>query len=127
MTQKAYTDLKDEQLETTGFVRPNPTVKRVGFVDLGSNSSRLTIVEFDVRGRVTILDRVKSMVRLGEKAFETKELQPQAMARALTCLDEFVKVCESFGVKEIVAEGTAALRIAKNSQAIDDEVKAKTG
>lgn len=75
MTQKAYTDLKDEQLETTGFVRPNPTVKRVGFVDLGSNSSRLTIVEFDVRGRVTILDRVKSMVRLGEKAFETKELQ----------------------------------------------------
>lgn len=127
MTQKAYTDLKDEQLETTGFVRPNPTVKRVGFVDLGSNSSRLTIVEFDVRGRVTILDRVKSMVRLGEKAFETKELQPQAMARALTCLDEFVKVCESFGVKEIVAVGTAALRIAKNSQAFVDEVKAKTG
>ncbi len=127
MTQKIYSDLKDEMLEATSLVRPNPTVKRVGFVDLGSNSSRLTIVEFDVRGRVTILDRVKSMVRLGEKAFETKQLQVQAMARALTCLEEFVKVCDSFGVKEIVAVGTAALRIAQNSQTFVDQVKAKTG
>lgn len=126
MFQKDYSDLKDEQ-QSTAMVRPNPQVKRVGFVDLGSNSSRLTIVEFDARGRVTVLDRVKSMVRLGDGAFESKQLQPEAMQRALTCLNEFVKVCDSFGVKEIVAVGTAALRMAKNSQAFVVAVKEQTG
>ena len=93
-TNHQYANLVEESAksEASAFVRPNPTVTRVGFIDLGSNSSRLTVVEFDRRGRVTVLNRVKSMVRLGEKAFETKELQPQAMDRALSCLVEFAEV-----------------------------------
>lgn len=124
-----YVNLAEESAksESSAFVRPNPTVTRVGFIDLGSNSSRLTVVEFDKRGRVTVLNRVKSMVRLGEKAFETKELQPQAMDRALSCLVEFAGVCRSYGVTEVVAVGTAALRVAKNSQDFVDRVKEKTG
>ena len=126
MTQRRYLDLKSD-VPVEGLVRPNPLVTRVGFVDLGSNSSRLTIVEFDARGRVTVLDRVKSMVRLGEGAFATKQLQPQAMQRAMQCLDEFVKICDSFGVREIVAVGTAALRVAQNSQEFVQTVKKQTG
>ena len=128
-TNHQYSNLAEESAKSEGiaFVRPNPTVTRVGFVDLGSNSSRLTVVEFDKRGRVTVLNRVKSMVRLGEKAFETKELQPQAMDRALGCLVEFAQVCRSYGVSEIMAVGTAALRVAKNSAEFVHRVKQRTG
>lgn len=65
-TNHQYLNLSEESAKSQerGFVRPNPTVTRVGFIDLGSNSSRLTVVEFDRRGRVTVLNRVKSMVRL---------------------------------------------------------------
>ena len=123
-----YNDLKEEAaMKGTQFVRANPMVTRVGFVDLGSNSSRLTVVEFDIRGRVTVLNRVKSMVRLGEGAFETKLLQPAARARALSCLKEFVQVCDSYGVRQIVAVGTAALRVATNSQEFVHDVKVQTG
>lgn len=117
----------DKKGQPVGYVHPNPMVTRVGFIDLGSNSSRLTVVEFDRRGRVTILNRVKSMVRLGEGAFETKCLQPQAMARAVKCLAEFAEVCRSYGVKEIIAVGTAALRVASNSQDFVRTVAEKTG
>lgn len=117
----------DKKGQPVGFVHPNPMVTRVGFIDLGSNSSRLTVVEFDRRGRVTILNRVKSMVRLGEGAFETKCLQPQAMERAVKCLAEFAEVCRSYGVKEIIAVGTAALRVASNSQDFVRTVVEKTG
>lgn len=99
----------------------------MGFIDLGSNSSRLTVVEFDRRGRVTVLNRVKSMVRLGERAFETKELQPEAMDRALACLVEFAEICHSYGVTEVVAVGTAALRVAQNSIDFVNRVKERTG
>ena len=39
-----YLNLAEESAksESSAFVRPNPTVTRVGFIDLGSNSSRLT-------------------------------------------------------------------------------------
>lgn len=124
-----YLNLAEESAksESSAFVRPNPTVTRVGFIDLGSNSSRLTVVEFDRRGRVTVLNRVKSMVRLGEGAFETKELQPQAMQRALSCLRDFAQVCRTYGVSEVVAVGTAALRVATNSMDFVNQVKQKTG
>ena len=128
-TNHQYSNLAEESAksEASAFVRPNPTVTRVGFIDLGSNSSRLTVVEFDRRGRVTVLNRVKSMVRLGEGAFETKKLQPQAMQRALSCLIEFADVCRSYGVSEVIAVGTAALRVATNSMDFVNEVKTKTG
>ncbi|HIU37038.1 MAG TPA: Ppx/GppA family phosphatase, partial [Candidatus Aphodousia faecigallinarum] len=128
-TNHQYSNLAEESAksEASAFVRPNPTVTRVGFIDLGSNSSRLTVVEFDRRGRVTVLNRVKSMVRLGEGAFETKKLQPQAMQRASSCLIEFADVCRSYGVSEVMAVGTAALRVASNSMDFVNEVKTKTG
>ena len=124
-----YLNLAEESAksESSAFVRPNPTGTRVGFIDLGSNSSRLTVVECDRRGRVTVLNRVKSMVRLGEGAFETKELQPQAMQRALSCLSDFAQVCRTYGVSEVVAVGTAALRVATNSMDFVNQVKQKTG
>ena len=128
-TNHQYLNLAEESAKSQerGFVRPNPTVTRVGFIDLGSNSSRLTVVEFDRRGRVTVLNRVKSMVRLGERAFETKELQPEAMDRALACLVEFAEICRSYGVTEVVAVGTAALRVAQNSIDFVNRVKERTG
>lgn len=128
-TNHQYLNLSEESAKSQerGFVRPNPTVTRVGFIDLGSNSSRLTVVEFDRRGRVTVLNRVKSMVRLGERAFETKELQPEAMDRALACLVEFAEICRSYGVTEVVAVGTAALRVAQNSIDFVNRVKERTG
>ena len=76
---------------------------------------------------MTVLNRVKSMVRLGEGAFETKELQPQAMQRALSCLSDFAQVCRTYGVSEVVAVGTAALRVATNSMDFVNQVKQKTG
>lgn len=129
MTEEyTYNDLKQEtSAKGVHFVRANPMVTRVGFVDLGSNSSRLTVVEFDIRGRVTVLNRVKSMVRLGEGAFETKQLQPAACSRALNCLKEFAQVCDSYGVRQIVAVGTAALRAATNSQSFVHNVYRQTG
>ena len=56
---------------------------RIGFIDLGSNSCRLSVVQYDKRGRMGVLTRVKSMVRLGEGAFATHMLQPTAMERTL--------------------------------------------
>lgn len=47
-------------------------IRRVGVIDLGSNSIRLLLAQVDGEGRIQILNCVKSMVKLGEGAFGTK-------------------------------------------------------
>ena len=100
---------------------------RIGFIDLGSNSCRLSVVQYDKRGRMGVLTRVKSMVRLGEGAFATHMLQPTAMERTLACLEEFAQIGRSYGVEKMVAVGTAALRMASNREAFIHSVEQKTG
>lgn len=103
------------------------SVRRIGFIDLGSNSCRLCVVEYDEKGQMSVLSRVKSMVRLGEGAFVSQTLQSAAINRTIQCLQEFAEIGRSFRVEKIVAIGTAALRMAVNRQAFLDTVKEQTG
>ena len=91
-----------------------PRERRVGLIDLGSNSCRLTVAAVTEDGHASVLNRVKTMVRLGEGSFKSGILQPEAMSRTVKALKSFVEICASYGVTEIRAVGTAALRNAKN-------------
>lgn len=91
-----------------------PRERRVGLIDLGSNSCRLTVAAVTEDGHASVLNRVKTMVRLGEGSFKSGILQPEAMGRTVKALKSFVEICTSYGVTEIRAVGTAALRNAKN-------------
>ena len=91
-----------------------PRERRVGLIDLGSNSCRLTVAAVTEDGHASVLNRVKTMVRLGEGSFKSGILQPEAMNRTVKALKSFVEICASYGVTEIRAVGTAALRNAKN-------------
>ena len=87
-----------------------PRERRVGLIDLGSNSCRLTVAAVTEDGHASVLNRVKTMVRLGEGSFKSGILQPEAMNRTVKALKSFVEICASYGVTEIRAVGTAALR-----------------
>ena len=100
---------------------------RIGFIDLGSNSCRLSVVQYDKRGCMGVLTRVKSMVRLGDGAFANHTLQPTAMERTLACLEEFAQIGRSYGIEKMVAVGTAAVRMASNREAFIRTIEQKTG
>ena len=93
-----------------------PRERRVGLIDLGSNSCRLTVAAVTEDGHASVLNRVKTMVRLGEGSFKSGILQSEAMNRTVKALKSFVEICASYGVTEIRAVGTAALRNAKNRE-----------
>lgn len=100
---------------------------RVGLIDLGSNSCRLTVAAVGEDGHASILNRVKTMVRLGEGSFKSGELQPEAMDRTVKALKSFAEICESYGVKEIRAVGTAALRSATNREVFLERARQEAG
>lgn len=101
--------------------------RTVAILDMGSNSLRMIIVRIGANRVTSVLNQVKQMVRLGEGAFETHRLQPEPMRRTVAALRGFAGMCRSYGVDDVVALATAAVRDAENGREFMDEVRRETG
>lgn len=101
--------------------------RTVAIMDLGSNSLRMMIVRIGENRVTSVLNQVKQMVRLGEGAFEERRLQVEPMRRTIAALRGFAGMCRSYGVDEVVALATAAVRDAANGQEFMDEIRRETG
>ncbi len=83
-------------------------------VDLGSNSFHMVVARVD-HGHLTIIDRLREMVRLGGGLDEHGRIRKQAADRALACLARFGQRLADMHAESVRAVGTNALRKAKNA------------
>ena len=87
---------------------------RVAVVDIGTNSTRLLVVDVDGSGRVTELDRRTTITRLGQGVDASGRLSDEAIARVTAALDEYRAAIDRLGAKRAVAVLTSAVRDAAN-------------
>ena len=102
-------------------------MKRIAFIDLGSNSVRFVIYEISKTGSYRLIYQEKESVRLSENMWGTHELTKEAMERSLRSLKGFVHMANAMEVDTIKAVATAAVRLAKNGDAFIKAVKERTG
>ncbi|MEA1909368.1 MAG: Ppx/GppA phosphatase family protein [Euryarchaeota archaeon] len=98
----------------------------LAFIDLGTNSIRMSVVRIKANQAYTILREEKEIVRLGEHVFNRGTLQKKAMKRAVLVCQKFVEVADAFDSDEIIAVATSATRVAKNKFEFLEELR-KTG
>jgi exopolyphosphatase/guanosine-5'-triphosphate,3'-diphosphate pyrophosphatase len=98
----------------------------VGFIDIGTNSIRLILVQFTPNHSYTILREEKETVRLGENVFKKGSLQPETMNRAILVCKKYVEVAKGFGAHEIIAVATSAAREAKNQREFLERLRDET-
>ena len=99
----------------------------VGLIDLGSNSIRLLVFRINPNKSYTVLTRHKQMIRLGEGAFSSSKLSASAMARAVDAIRNIAEICRGYGVSDIEAYATAAVRDAENGAEFVGRAEAETG
>ncbi|WP_378955655.1 exopolyphosphatase [Pelosinus sp. sgz500959] len=101
--------------------------QRIAIIDLGSNSARLIIVEIYQNRAYNLIYHQKETIRLSQDADKSRQLQPDAMERAMVLLQNFSNVCKLHQVTKILAVGTAALRNAENGSEFVRAVQQETG
>ncbi len=90
--------------------------KRLGIIDLGTNSVRFDVHETLSRDTTKLLHREKLMVRLGENVFISGRLDSRACRRTLQALSSFKRRADELKVDKLVAFATSALRDASDSE-----------
>lgn len=97
-----------------------------GVIDIGTNSCRLFIAELEntSEGKKIKRELVKDVeiVKLGEGVNKTHNLNPEAIKRTLDCLKKYKEKASSYGVENIRAFATSAVRDAENREVFLQEV-----
>ena len=96
------------------------------FIDLGTNTFHLLIAAIS-EGEAEIIFRTREIVGLGAGGINKGLIMADAFQRGEKCLDEFKSICATYGVEQINAYGTSALRNASNSHAFIERVLENTG
>jgi len=90
------------------------TRDRIAAIDVGSNSVRLLVAEYDPASGLEIIDELKDQPRLAAGLAKTGCLDEASIERAMQTLSRMREVCQRRGVKRIAAVATAAVREAEN-------------
>jgi len=108
-------------------LRQAAAAARVAAIDLGTNSVRLIVAEVDGPDGYRVLDDERRQTRLGHRLHETGRIDPETGQRTLDELERMQAIAEGFGVAELRAVGTAALRTAANGPAFVEAARDRFG
>ena len=100
---------------------------RVATVDIGTNTVLLLVAEVSGSGDIRTLAYEQRIPRLGKGVDAQKHLAPDAMARAVAALKEFLPAIERHRPDAVVFAGTSAVRDAANREEFAAIVRRETG
>ena len=101
--------------------------KRVAVIDLGSNTSKLILMNYEPGRSYHQVDELRQVVRLAEGMADSSVMRAAAIERGLEALSTFSAYCEAAGVTEIRATATSAVRSAENGERFIELIKERVG
>ena len=89
---------------------------RLAAIDIGTNSTKLTVAERADDGTLTVVAEDSEVTRLGEGVDAAKRLGDEAVRRTLDAVQRFAEAARGQGATRVLAAGTSALRDAANGR-----------
>jgi exopolyphosphatase/guanosine-5'-triphosphate,3'-diphosphate pyrophosphatase len=103
------------------------TVERVAVIDIGSNSFRLVVFEYEPGSWWSLADEIREATRVCAGMGEEAVLAPEPMDRAVRTAGVFSSFLRASGVERVDAVATSAIRDAVNRDELLDAIRERTG
>jgi exopolyphosphatase/guanosine-5'-triphosphate,3'-diphosphate pyrophosphatase len=101
--------------------------RRVGAVDIGTNSTRLLVADVSEEGGIAEAERLLEITRLGDRVDADGRLSDAAIARVDAVLERYAARAEELEAEKVLAVATSAVRDAENGREFLDETVARHG
>lgn len=103
---------------------------KFGAIDIGTNAARLLIGEVARKGKRDVMKKISYVripLRLGLEVFETGVISGKKEGELTQTIEAFRLLSEVFGVTELRACATSAMREAQNGEMVQQRIQEKTG
>ena len=96
--------------------------RRVGAVDIGTNSTRLLVADVSAEGGIAEVERQLEITRLGDRVDAERRLTGEAIARVRTAIERYAARAAVLEAEAVLAVATSAVRDAENGREFLAEV-----
>ena len=100
---------------------------RVAAIDVGTNSIHLLVADVSPDGTVRFVEKTRAQVELGTGGLGSREITKDAFDRGIRAIEAFKETCDNFGVMDVTAAATSAVREASNGNKFVKSIREKTG
>ena len=94
---------------------------------MGASAIRLVIAEIGSNRSIRTIEEASRGVLLGRDTFSTGVIRSNTIDAALAALDNFREIMDSYGVQQVRAVATSAVREARNVDVFLDRIQGRTG
>jgi exopolyphosphatase / guanosine-5'-triphosphate,3'-diphosphate pyrophosphatase len=102
------------------------TPQLVGVLDMGASAIRLVVAEVAPRRPIRVIEEASRGVLLGRDTFSHGALRSQTIEAAIVALEGFREVMDGYGVQQVRAVATSAVREARNGDMFLDRIRGRT-
>jgi exopolyphosphatase/guanosine-5'-triphosphate,3'-diphosphate pyrophosphatase len=99
----------------------------IGVLDMGASAIRLVVVEIDSKRIPRVIEEASRGVLLGRDTFSGGAIRSRTVDAALDALEGFSQIMASYGVGDVRAVATSAVREARNADMFLDRIDGRTG
>lgn len=102
-------------------------VRTFAAIDVGSFELELGIYEISAKNSVRAIDHVKHMIALGKDSYNNGKISYSLVEELCLVLEDFSRIMKGYQVEGYRAYAASAMREARNSQIVLDQIRVRTG
>ncbi|MDT8282250.1 MAG: exopolyphosphatase, partial [Gammaproteobacteria bacterium] len=87
-------------------IAKQPLPEIVAAIDLGSNSFHMIVARLEESGTLSVIDRLRDNVRIGDGVFKSGIINEEAEDRAFRCLETFAQRIRDLPASAVRIAGT---------------------
>ncbi|MGH9410727.1 MAG: hypothetical protein ACRD1V_14890, partial [Vicinamibacterales bacterium] len=111
----------------TNDAQPSTAAQVVAVLDMGASAVRLVIAEVAPGRPPRVMEEASRGVLLGRDSFSSGVIRSQTIDATVAALEGFRHIMDEYGVREVRAVATSAVREARNGELFLDRIRRKAG